>query len=339
MIQRPCIDRILPSDIFRFQRLDLVGGRIHAVAPIGKAWVNGSVLRVRFMGGTPKQHAIVREQAGWWERAANLKFDFNNAPDAEIRISFDPAGGAWSYIGTDCRHIPFEGPTMNLGFLDGGTPAHEFGHAIGLGHEHANPSGGIAWNEEVVKRSLSGPPNFWTPEMIRHNVFYKYSADQINGTAFDPDSIMLYWFPGKWTLNGLETKANEVLSGVDKMFIGGAKMYPPNPPTTIELGIELFPSTVYTSAEIGAFGEEDLFWFKADPTGRYIISTEGKTDVVMKLFGPGSKTALIAEDDDSGSGLNARINKSLIAGRYYVSIRHWNRQKGVGLYYIKVRNG
>jgi len=36
---------------------------------------------------------------------------------------------------------------MNLGFLDGGTAAHEFGHAIGLAHEHQNPAGGIQWNE------------------------------------------------------------------------------------------------------------------------------------------------------------------------------------------------
>ena len=43
---------------------------------------------------------------------------------------------------------------MNLGFLDGGTAAHEFGHAIGLGHEHQNPAGGIEWNEEVVLRDL-----------------------------------------------------------------------------------------------------------------------------------------------------------------------------------------
>ena len=31
-----------------------------------------------------------------------------------------------------------------------------------------------------------------------------------------------------------------------------------------------------------------------------MIDTRGPTDVVMKLFGPNSETALIAEDDDSG---------------------------------------
>ena len=33
----------------------------------------------------------------------------------------------------------------------------------------------------------------------------------MNGTTFDPKSIMLYFFPASWTLNGVATEANEVL--------------------------------------------------------------------------------------------------------------------------------
>ena len=112
---------------------------------------------------------------------------------------------------------------MNLGFMDGGTAAHEFGHAIGLAHEHQNPAGGIQWNEAVVIRELGGPPNFWDEAKARHNVLRKYSADQVNGTKFDPDSIMLYFFPAEWTINGIGTKANEVLSDFDKAFAAGAR--------------------------------------------------------------------------------------------------------------------
>ncbi len=108
---------------------------------------------------------------------------------------------------------------MNLGFLDGGTAAHEFGHAIGLAHEHQNPEGGIEWNEEVVIRDLASPPNFWDEATARHNVLNKYSGDQIHGTEFDPDSIMLYFFLDSWVKNGQGTKANEVLSALDKAFI------------------------------------------------------------------------------------------------------------------------
>ena len=169
---------------------------------------------------------VARQQAEWWAQVANLKFDFNDALNAEIRIAFDHNDGAWSYVGTDCRGIPLNEPTMNLGFLDGGTAGHEFGHAIGLAHEHQNPAGGIQWNEEVVIREAAKSPNFWDEATTRHNILRKYSAAQINGTAFDPDSIMLYFFPASWTLNGIGTKANEVLSAMDRAFVAGAKMYP-----------------------------------------------------------------------------------------------------------------
>ena len=49
-----------------------------------------------------------------------------------------------------------------------------------------------------------------------------------------------------------------------------------------------------TAASIGKFGEEDLFRFTAASDGRYQIDTRGSTDIVMKLFGPNSETALIS---------------------------------------------
>jgi len=332
-----CIDRALPTELMTPQRTMRRQGRVRAISPIGKIWMNGSTLRVRFLGGTANEQATAREQAGWWGQVANLKFDFNNANNAEIRIAFDSNNGAWSYVGTDCRNIPLDQPTMNLGFLDGGTAAHEFGHAIGLAHEHQNPRGGIQWNEPVVIQELAKSPNFWDEETTRHNVIRKYSADQINGTDFDPDSIMLYFFPASWTLNGIATKANDVLSAIDKQFIAGAKMYPKLGGTitnALELEVNAKRRTV---ASIGKFGEEDLYRFTVASDGRYLVDTRGPTDVVMKLFGPNSETALIAEDDDSGIDTNALIVRDLVAGDYFVQVRHYNRASGMGKYSIKVR--
>jgi len=340
MADRPriCVDRVLPRDAMRPQRtIRGQRGRDRAISPIGKAWMNGSTLRVRFLSGTPAQQAVAREQAGWWAAVANLTFDFNDAPDAEIRIAFDPNNGAWSYVGTDCRGIPADQPTMNLGFLDGGTAAHEFGHAIGLAHEHQNPEGGIQWNEPVVIAELAKGPNFWDEQKVRLNVLRKYSIDQINGTVFDPDSVMLYFFPASWTLNGVATKANDVLSALDKQFIASAKMYPKTASTIADATPLDVNAARRTEASIGTVGEEDLFRFTAAADGRYVIDTEGPTDVVMKLFGPNSETALIADDDDSGIDTNARIAGDLIAGDYFVQVRHFNRTGGVGTYSILVR--
>lgn len=332
-----CTDRLLPADQMRFQSTVRRGGGARAIMPIGKLWMNGSTLRVRFLDGTAAQQAKAREQALWWTAFANLKFDFNDAANAEIRIAFNPNDGAWSYIGTDNRGIPLSHPTMNLGFLDGGTAAHEFGHAIGLAHEHQNPAGGIQWNEAAVINSLSGPPNSWDEAMIRHNVLEKYTVDQIQGTAFDPDSIMLYFFPGDWVKSGVGTHANNVLSAVDKAYIASARAYPKSAPTVADATEIKVNATRRTGASIGKPGEEDLFKFKVATGGSHVIDTKGPTDVVMRLFGPDSQTSVVAEDDDSGTGSNARIASGLVPGMYYAQVRHYNRNDGKGDYSIRVR--
>ena len=335
-----CFDRILPRELMRMQPTARgPGGRVRAVSPIGKSWMNGSKLRIRFIGGSAAQKSLVREQAGWWSAVANLSFDFNDAPDADFRIAFDESDGAWSYIGTDCRSIPLNQPTMNLGFTDGGTVAHEFGHAIGLAHEHQNPAGGIQWNEQVVISEMAKSPNFWNEQTTRHNILHRYKAEQVNGTKFDPESIMLYFFPAAWTRNGVATKANEVLSAMDKMFIAGEKMYPRAGPTIDDAVPLTIDATRRTAASIGAFGEEDLFRFTVKSAGRHVIDTRGPTDMVMKLFGPNNPTALIAEDDDSGVGTNARIVAGLVPGTYHVQVRHYNKASGMGNYSVKVAKG
>jgi tyrosinase len=83
-------------------------------------------------------------------------------------------------------------------------------------------------------------------------------------------------------------------------------------------------------------GEVDLYRFTVATAGRYIIETEGPTDVVMSLFGPNSQTALVTEDDDSGQDRNARIVSNLSAGTYFVQIRHF-QAAGTGTYGISVR--
>ena len=194
---------------------------------MGREWINGGTIRISFLDGNPAQKDKVKEIAVEWTNYANLYFEFTDSPSAEIRVTFNPNDGSWSYVGTDNLEIPIHAATLNLAWLDEGTILHQFGHMIGLVHQHQNPDGGIVWNEQVVIRELAGPPNYWDEATTRQHVLYKYSADQLQGTDFDPDSIMLYPIPPEWTMGGGDTHVNEKLSDLDKQFVRSAMMYPP----------------------------------------------------------------------------------------------------------------
>jgi len=343
---RICVDVYSPTRLLelRKQRAANVASRafggpgpVRAIAPIETIWPNGSTLRVKFLGGTAAERATVERVASEWMKHANVKLQFGATGASEIRVAFVQDGRSWSYLGTDNLRIPAHAATMNFGWpLEEGTILHEFGHALGLSHEHQNPQGGIRWNEPVVLRELSGPPNEWDEDTIRSNVLEQYAQDQIRGTTFDKDSIMLYAFPARWTLNNVGTKENNKLSTVDCSFVGAAEMYPfPNggDPAVVELPVI---ETTGVTADIGGPGEEDLYKFTAKKAGTYTIETAGNTDVVMRLFGPDNRTKLIGEDDDSGAASNARLIVNLAPGEYFVQIRHFNPNAATGTYQIKV---
>ena len=333
--KKMCYDRILPDDLNKPLRTMSVGGRLRAVALKGKQWLNGSTIRIRFMEGTDAQKDMVRDFAPEWTKHANLDFEFTDDPRAEIRVTFDANDGAWSYVGTDNTRIPLHAATLNLGWQDKGVILHEFGHMIGLSHEHQNPAGGIEWNEAAVIADLSGAPNFWDEQTIRHNVLNKYSADQVNGTDFDPESVMLYAFPDAWTTNMGGTQSNDDISDLDKAFIASAKMYPGRD-TGGDRNIKKLDVVSATAAEIDEAGDEDIFNFTVTEGGPHVVETFGATDVVMVLFGPDNDTLKIAEDDDGGTGRNSRIAADLAPGEYFVAVRHFSAHAH-GAYRIMVQ--
>jgi len=108
---------------------------------------------------------------------------------------------------------------MNLGWFDVSTVMHEFGHVLGMIHEHQNPSGQtIDWNDQKVYE-WANETQGWNKDMTDKNILNKYSKTQVNGSSFDPLSIMLYFFPGDLTNNGIGTNQNLRLSGLDMEFI------------------------------------------------------------------------------------------------------------------------
>lgn len=99
-------------------------------------------------------------------------------------------------------------------------------------HEHQNPRGQpIQWNEPVVYKWAADTQG-WDKATTKHNILEHYDLSQINGSDFDPLSVMLYFFPAELTLNGAGTKQNLRLSGEDVLWIN--KNYAAGSPQTAE---------------------------------------------------------------------------------------------------------
>jgi hypothetical protein len=198
-------------------------------------WVPGSELRVRFLEGEPTLRARVIRLAQIWSAYANVSFVENEDEDAEIRVRFGEDAGSWAYEGTTCLEVPRSEPTMNFAWLRTDSPIedvestvlHEFGHVLGLAHEHANPAASAFWDRKKVYAAFEGPPNHWTKENVDANILHPWRKDRFPfDKPFDPLSIMAWSFPAELTRGEEIFKRNVAISPGDKEFVSRLYPYP-----------------------------------------------------------------------------------------------------------------
>jgi len=156
---RICFERIIPDELDpelharRSLRSALVDasskplsdeeamGKARMAVRLTKRWAPGTVLRCRFLDGSPTMRKKVKAIALQWEKTVNVKLKFVTSGAAEIRISFYADAGSWSAVGRDAlntAYFPPHQPTMNYGWLRDNTDdaeysrvvLHEFGHAL-----------------------------------------------------------------------------------------------------------------------------------------------------------------------------------------------------------------
>jgi serralysin len=179
-------------------------------------------IKVLFLDGDTAVIKKVMATANLWEPHSGIKFIQVNANSrACITVSFR-ANGTWSVIG---RQALNKIPSMNLRGLASSSNdeeyrrvvLHEFGHALGLLHEHQNPiSKPIPWDVKYVKNYLK---EVYSPDEIERNIFKRYNKNSVNGTAYDAFSIMMYAIPAEFRLDRVATPWNVELSALDKSFI------------------------------------------------------------------------------------------------------------------------
>lgn len=196
-----------------------------------KLWKPGKNLLVYFMSGEPEIHSGIMNNLCDWSSNCSIRFSVTkNAEEADIRIDFDNKG-SWSYIGTDALLVDKSQATMNFGWIKKDMDQkefkqivlHEFGHALGLIHEHQSPAIKMNWNKIYVYNYFMY--NYgWPKEKVDINLFQEFETTKSKFSQVDVHSIMAYSIPPEFTINRMSFPLNYELSQSDKKYIG--EIYP-----------------------------------------------------------------------------------------------------------------
>ena len=315
-------------------RPDLSPARDRLIRLLRLKWVNGTVLHYWFLDGpAPQKEAVRKAFKEWKDLGIGLVFtEVADRSESEVRIAFDQADGSWSYVGRDVLSISANEPTMNFGWDltdDYGrtTALHEIGHTLGMPHEHQNPFAGIVWDEPKVYAYFTGAPNHWTPEQTLHNVLRKIDVSEVEGSPWDPDSVMEYWFPAGLITEPARFKTGlnppGGLSEADKEWV--RRFFPTLEPTVpVLLPFQSVPLSLSPG------GQAD-FSIQPQVSRKYEIATFGTSDTVLVLFEEiDGELRFVAGDDDSGEDRNSRVTAKLFQGRnYVVRVRlYWAGESG-----------
>jgi hypothetical protein len=181
----------------------------------GDFWNRGTELTVGFMRQAPNGREIVLKAVSIWQKILgnDLKFRFvDDWKNADIRVDFEKSDGHHSYVGKVNARVSKTEKTLNLDpntkNFDVPTALHEFGHVIGLTHEHQNPWGAIKWNEDAVYAEFEKPPNYWNKQKTREQILNPSDKNRVKpGYRYDPWSIMHYVYDPAM-INTEETKVN-----------------------------------------------------------------------------------------------------------------------------------
>lgn len=201
-----------------------------SVAIHTKFWELGRTLKIAMYDENQKTIDTVKNIAGKWLVHANLEFEFISGAVGDIRIKIEPnqTTDSYSFFGTDALICPPDEPTMKIGIaLEDddfeSTVLHEFGHALGLHHEHQHPDADIPWDLEKVYAWYKEEFD-WERDLVDSQVLPLPRSTYYTYDDYDPLSVMHYDIDSKLTLNNWSHPGNFKLSKNDKETI--RKIYP-----------------------------------------------------------------------------------------------------------------
>jgi len=245
-IHKACTAPVLSEDALPQPKPDADSTSI-TLARSKLLWDNGTTIKYFFLGGTDTQQKKIDIAVLELEFFANVTIcpteDIN---EAQIRISFkdDENAASWSMLGKEALEITDVNlPTMNLDTIDPSTAKlssvekakilHQFGHVLGLVHEHPDPTkkGGClldtAATYELYSKSLGIPEDH-----IKSKVLDIYNAGPIsNYPRVDTSSIMRFPIPAQLQSEGKDITFGSRLSDLDRAYL--CIVYPRDEPHTL----------------------------------------------------------------------------------------------------------
>ena len=224
-----------------------MGDQARAAFMIGKEWKIGTKIKIAFMKDDFINNKITlkplyeKSKADFVQKIItdkllpliDLTFEWDvNIKESDVRISFVPSLGAFSELGINCLKISKDQPTMNLGWLDddatysnpllkgtGIVILHEFGHLLGMIHEHSREDANLDWNKDFVYKQLGAPPNSWSTKDCDEQIFEMVKKQSFNGSKYDKKSVMHYYFPTEYFKTSPNLPTVIELSELDKLWI------------------------------------------------------------------------------------------------------------------------
>ncbi|RDS92225.1 M12 family metallopeptidase [Pseudomonas fluorescens] len=198
------------------------------IATPDKLWPQHSVLKIALLDMTDAQKTLVKANIRKWTPHTNLHFKFVDTAQGDIRITANNTSTAgWSYVGTDAKNASPSEPTMSIGF--GSSPerieaqvVHEFGHALGLRHEHQHPDRTLVFDDDEVYKDYESRNK--TRGEAYHDILRKSHRSAVKTSPYDEKSIMHYSFSRPRLKSPSEIPKPLQLSEGDKHFI--QSLYP-----------------------------------------------------------------------------------------------------------------
>lgn len=192
------------------------------------------VLDVLFLNGELEEQLLVAAIASDMSEFIRVSFNFQFPDDysfpelaelqkkAKILVRFNEATSHFTtnnYNGHSSKEIAISRITPRV-------VLHEFGHALGLAHEHQHPDSYLVKNIEAdsicSEYAYSMPRDL---DRCQFNILKRYSASEKEITPYDPESVMHYPIPGKFLSTGNSIERNQFLSLGD---IQTLSLYYPN---------------------------------------------------------------------------------------------------------------